>query len=70
MSWRSAGYGRRPGGLYHAAAKKHFLWQVAYRVPAMNLFHTFDQVVEHLDILCTRCLLQEVEDIEHCLWTC
>lgn len=54
---------------YWAMAEAHFLWQVAFHVPATNHWRFWGLSRDHPDTMCERCEVQH-EDILHCLWLC
>lgn len=55
---------------YWAMAEAHFLWQIAYHIPATHHWRFLDLPPEHPTTWCDRCRGQEHEDILHCIWLC
>lgn len=55
---------------YRSAADNTFLWQLLYRIPAINVWRFPDRPVNDPATRCQRWTLHTPEDVYHCIWAC
>lgn len=55
---------------YRSANENMFLWQLAYRVIATQHWRFPTRPLTDPSTWCTRCSLEEQEDVVHCIWEC
>lgn len=55
---------------FRSMAENCFLWQILYRIPATQHWRFPELPATDHRTWCTRCDMQTMEDIVHCIWQC